>query len=97
MPYCSKWILNQNWVRHLNTIHAMEGVSEFLHFDKDLIDHDNTSLAKPFRGIKSDSDLKGIVKQYKIKPQKNYDPYTFFNEVKETVVNSKGWSPPCIQ
>ena len=62
-----------------------ESLTEFLRFEKDLIDHVNTSPAKPFRIIESNSTVKGFAKQYKIKPQKNYDPYTFFNEVKETI------------
>ena len=44
----------------LRRVHAKEGLTEFLHFDEDLIDQGNTSLAKSFRIIESDSALNNI-------------------------------------
>ena len=61
------------------------GLKEF-NFDDDLFGTDNTSVAEPFQLIESESALDGFVKQYTIKPKKNYDHHSFFNEVKEKII-----------
>ena len=49
-----------------------QGLKKF-NFDDDLFGTDNTSIAEPFQLIESESALDGFVKQYTIKPQKNYE------------------------
>ena len=85
-PSCGKEVSHRNWYRH-QAIHVRQGLSEFTHFDNDLFNQDNTSLRESLVIKESASALNGFIKEYKVKPQKTYDPHAFFQEAKEAITN----------